>query len=147
MAVSREEIEKLMAEVNADGGIVKLVSEGVIQSRVSAQAYETLHKIETGEVRKVGVNCHRIEEEDKEVAFHAYSESDAEQQIERLRELRESRDAGAVEQCLKKVVADAKAGANVMPAIMDAVQAYATIGEITNKLIEVYGRYEEPIRF
>jgi methylmalonyl-CoA mutase N-terminal domain/subunit len=34
-----------------------------------------------------------------------------------------------------------------MPAIMDAVQAYATIGEITNKLIEVYGRYEEPIRF
>jgi methylmalonyl-CoA mutase N-terminal domain/subunit len=143
----REEIEKLMAEVDAEGGIVKLVSEGVIQSRVSAQAYETLHKIETGEVRKVGVNCHRIEEEDKEVAFHPYSEADAEQQIERLRELRESRDAGAVEQCLKKVVADAKAGANVMPAIMDAVQAYATIGEITNKLIEVYGRYEEPIRF
>jgi methylmalonyl-CoA mutase N-terminal domain/subunit len=143
----REEIEKLMAEVEADGGIVKLVSEGVIQPRVSAQAYETLHKIETGEVRKVGVNCHRIEEEDKEVAFHPYSEADAEQQIERLRELRESRDAGAVERCLKKVANDAQAGVNVMPAIMDAVQAYATIGEITNKLIEVYGRYEEPIRF
>ncbi len=143
----REEMEKVMAQVDAGGGIVKLISGGVIQSRVSAQAYEALKKIESGEVRKVGVNCHRIDEEDKDVAFHPYSDVDAGRQIERLRELRDSRDAGAVEQCLNKVVSDAKSGVNVMPAIMDAVQAYATIGEITNKLIEVYGRYEEPIRF
>jgi methylmalonyl-CoA mutase N-terminal domain/subunit len=72
---------------------------------------------------------------------------DAGQQIKRLRELRETRDASAVEQGLKKVASDAQAGRNVMPAIMDAVQAYATIGEITTQLVEVYGRYEEPIRF
>jgi len=72
---------------------------------------------------------------------------DAEQQIRRLQQLRDERDQDLVEQSLDKVVRDAQAGTNVMPAIMDAVQAYATIGEITNKLIEVYGRYEEPIRF
>jgi methylmalonyl-CoA mutase N-terminal domain/subunit len=143
----RGEMENLMAEVDADGGIVHLISAGVIQSQVSAQAYETQKKIETGEVRKVGVNCHRIDEEDHEVAFHPYSEVDAGQQIKRLRELREARDASAVEQGLKKVASDAQAGRNVMPAIMDAVQAYATIGEITTQLVEVYGRYEEPIRF
>jgi methylmalonyl-CoA mutase N-terminal domain/subunit len=143
----REEMEKVMADVEADGGIVKLISEGVIQSQVSAQAYETLQKIQSGEIHKVGVNCHRIEEEDKEVAFHPYSEVDAEQQIRRLHQLRDERDQDLVEQSLDKVVRDAQAGSNVMPAIMDAVQAYATIGEITNKLIEVYGRYEEPIRF
>ncbi len=143
----REEMERLMAEVDADGGIVKLVSEGKIQSQVSAQAYDTQKKIQTGEMRKVGVNCHRIEEEDKEVAFHPYSEVDAEGQIQRLRQLRDERDSDRVEQSLDEVVSDAQAGVNVMPAIMDAVQAYATIGEITKKLIEVYGRYEEPIRF
>ena len=143
----REEMERVMAEVDADGGIVKLVSEGKIQSQVSAQAYDTLKKIQSGEVRKVGVNCHRIEEEDKEVAFHPYSEVDAEGQIGRLRQLRDERDSDLVEQSLDKVVSDARAGVNVMPAIMDAVQAYATIGEITKKLTEVYGRYEEPIRF
>nr|NIV18409.1 methylmalonyl-CoA mutase [Woeseiaceae bacterium] len=58
-----------------------------------------------------------------------------------------TRDAAAVQQVLKRVADDAKAGNNVMPAIMDAVQAYATIGEITNELIGVYGRYAEPIRF
>jgi methylmalonyl-CoA mutase N-terminal domain/subunit len=48
---------------------------------------------------------------------------------------------------LDRVVSDAQSGVNVMPAIMDAVQAYATIGEITRKLIGVYGHYKEPIRF
>jgi len=58
----REEMERVMAEVEVDGGIVKLISEGKIQSQVSAQAYDTQKKIQTGEMRKVGVNCHRIEE-------------------------------------------------------------------------------------
>jgi methylmalonyl-CoA mutase N-terminal domain/subunit len=118
----REEMESLMAEVEAQGGIVKLVSEGVIQAEVSAQAYETQRKIQTGELRKVGVNCHRIDEEEKEVACHPYSDVDAERQIKKLNELRETRDAGTVDQSLDKVASDARAGVNVMPAIMDAVQ-------------------------
>ena len=143
----REEMEKIMAEVDAQGGIVQSISQGAVQAQVSAQAYERQMKIEAGEVRKVGVNCHQIDEEDKDVAFHPYSEVDAKEQAERLNQLRDRRNTDAVQQSLNKIVDDAKVGQNIMPAIMDAVQAYATIGEITQKLAGVYGRYKEPIRF
>jgi methylmalonyl-CoA mutase N-terminal domain/subunit len=52
-----------------------------------------------------------------------------------------------VQACLGHITADAKSGANVMPAIMAAVKAYATVGEMNAALVEVYGRYQEPIRF
>ena len=57
------------------------------------------------------------------------------------------RDPAEVERTLAKVKDDAESGVNVMPAIMDAAKAYATVGEITKKLTEVYGLYQEPIRF
>ncbi|HZD52942.1 MAG TPA: methylmalonyl-CoA mutase family protein [Woeseiaceae bacterium] len=143
----RSEIERAMAEVDAAGGIVQCVSDGTIQARVSAQAYERERKIQSGEIRKVGVNCYRIEEDERPVASHPYSEHDANAQIRRLTELRRSRSGEAVAQTLRRVAADARAGLNIMPAVIDAVEAYATIGEITNSLIDVYGRYEEPIRW
>jgi methylmalonyl-CoA mutase N-terminal domain/subunit len=143
----RAKMEQVMADVDARGGIVKLIEEGTIQAHVSAEAYELEQKIESGEFRKVGVNCYQIEEEDKPVEFHPYDQDDADRQIERLAELREERDAAAVAKALAEVADDARADNNVMPAIINAVKAYATIGEITNSLVGVYGRYEEPVRF
>ena len=52
-----------------------------------------------------------------------------------------------MEATLAKVIEDARAGVNVMPAIMAAVKAYATVGEMTEALVSVYGRYNEPVRF
>jgi methylmalonyl-CoA mutase N-terminal domain/subunit len=68
-------------------------------------------------------------------------------QIESLRGVRSRRDTKAASAALAKVKGAAEAGDNVMPAIMEAVKAYATVGEITDAMVEVYGRYEEPIRF
>ncbi len=143
----RQEMEKIMQEVDDEGGIVKLVSEGIIQSRVSEQAYEMQKDIRSGEFRKVGANCYRMEEEEREVEFHAYNSKDADQQVENLNKVRAERDQAEVDRTLARVKADAGAGVNVMPAIMDAVKAYASVGEITNKLVEIYGYYQEPIRF
>jgi len=143
----RDKMEEIMAEVDAQGGIVKMVSEGTIQAKVSQQAYEMQKKIQSGEFPKVGVNCYQIEEEEKEVEFHPYNIEDAETQIKSLNEVKAQRDAAEVARSLDRVKADAEAGRNVMPALMDAVKAYATVGEITNKMVEVYGRYREPIRF
>jgi methylmalonyl-CoA mutase N-terminal domain/subunit len=143
----RQEMEKIMQEVDDEGGIVKLVSEGIIQSRVSEQAYEMQKDIRSGEFRKVGANCYRMEEEEREVEFHAYNTKDADQQVENLNKVRAERDQAEVDRTLARVKADAGAGVNVMPAIMDAVKAYASVGEITNKLVEIYGYYQEPIRF
>ena len=143
----RDRMEEIMREVDEEGGIVKMVAEGSIQSKVSAQAYELLQDIESGEFPKVGINCYQMDEEEPEVAYHPYAEDDARKQIQRLDDLREERDTAEVESRLAKLVDDARDGANVMPAIMAAVKAYATVGEMTDALVSVYGRYNEPVRF
>ena len=143
----RAKMEEIMADVDARGGIVKLVAEGRIQAQVSAQAYAMQRAIEDGRFRKVGINCYRTEEEKPNVEFHPYNEADAEAQVARLAAVRTKRDAGQVKKALGRVRSDAEAGSNVMPAIVEAVKAYASVGEITNELIGVYGRYREPIRF
>jgi methylmalonyl-CoA mutase N-terminal domain/subunit len=143
----REKIEAIMADVDARGGIVRLIAEGRVQSDVSAQAYAMQKAIEAGDFRKVGVNCYRIAEEEHEVALHPYHEEAARAQVASLERIRASRDAALVRTALARVAADARAGVNLMPAIVAAVKAYASVGEITRELVEVYGRYREPIRF
>ena len=143
----RDKMVEIMAETDAAGGIVKLVSEGAIQAAVSAQAYETQKAIETGDFRKVGVNCYREEEDEKTVEFHPYREEDVRLQVDSLNAVRESRDEAQVTSALDGIRAAARTGENVMPAIMTAVKAYATVGEMNTALVDVYGRYREPIRF
>jgi len=137
----------VIKEVDEQGGIVKMVAEGTIQSKVSAQAYELLKDVESGEFPKVGINCYQMDEKEPDVEYHPYAEDDASQQVERLEQLRAERDSAAVESALAKLVDDARQGVNVMPAIMAAVKAYATVGEMTHALVSVYGRYNEPVRF
>ncbi|MBI1943817.1 MAG: methylmalonyl-CoA mutase [Betaproteobacteria bacterium] len=143
----RARMEAIMAEVDAQGGIVKLVAEGAIQARVSAQAYRRQRDTDAGKFRKVGVNCYRTEDKTPEMEFHPYREQDARAQIQALERVRAERDAARVQAALARVQADARAGANLMPAIMEATKAYASVGEITGVLVGVFGRYREPVRF
>ncbi len=143
-------IREAMDDVERQGGVVPAITEGRVQAEVSRQAYERVLKIERGEIRKVGVNCYRIEDEQEEepdVTFHTFKEEDAAKQIERLDRVRARRDTREVERTLGAVAEAARAGENVMPAVIEAVKAYATVGEITKALVDVYGRYREPIRF
>jgi methylmalonyl-CoA mutase, N-terminal domain len=144
----RAEMERIIEETDQAGGIVKLVAEGQIQSRVSAQAYRMQRAIESGAFPKVGVNRYRNETEpDHKVEMHPYRIDDARSQIAALQRVRSERDAVAVGQTLARVEADARSGANLMPAIVEAVKAYASVGEITQCLVGVFGRYVEPVRF
>ncbi|NMG16367.1 acyl-CoA mutase large subunit family protein [Aromatoleum bremense] len=144
----RKKMEEIIAETDAQGGIVKLVSEGIIQAKVSAQAYQMQRDIESGKFPKVGVNRYRNDnEEDHPVEFHPYNEDDARVQVDGLNKVRAERDSEHVARTLAAVNEAARAGANVMPAIVAAVKAYASVGEITKELVKVYGRYQEPIRF
>jgi methylmalonyl-CoA mutase N-terminal domain/subunit len=140
-------MREAMARVDAEGGIVSAVAEGRIQDRVSRHAYERELALENGETRKVGVNCYRIDEDDPDVEFHPTKPEDLDMQIESLGAIKNERDEAAVDKRLAKLKEDAEKNVNVMPAIMDAVQAYATVGEMTDALIGVYGRFDEPIRF
>ncbi len=144
----RDKMVEIMKETDARGGIVKLIAEGAIQAQVSSQAYQMQRDIETGKFPKVGVNCYRNEtEEEHPVAFHPYKDEDARVQVDALAKVRAERDGAAVAAALEQVAADARSGANVMPAIVAAVKAYASVGEITQQLVKVFGRYREPIRF
>lgn len=143
----RERMIEIMDEVDAQGGIIKMVAEGTIQAKVSAQAYQLLQEIESGEFPKVGINCYQVDEEEPDVEYHPYAEDDARQQVNRLKKLRKERNDAEVAATLLQLVDAAGAGVNVMPAIMAAVKAYATVGEMTHALVSVYGRYNEPVRF
>jgi methylmalonyl-CoA mutase N-terminal domain/subunit len=144
----RAEMERIIEETDAAGGIVKLVAEGTIQSRVSAQAYRMQRAIESGAFPKVGVNRYRNDgETEHQVEMHPYRADDARAQIASLARVRAERDAAAVARALRRVEVDARSGVNLMPAILEAVKAYASVGEITQRMVEVFGRFVEPVRF
>lgn len=144
----RDRMRAIIAETDANGGIVQQIASGEIQARVSAQAYKTLRAIESGAFRKVGVNCYRQEgEQYAGVELHPYRADDARAQVASLDAIRSRRDASSVKKALAALKNAAAAGENVMPAMNDAVKAYATVGEITRELVQVFGCYQEPVRF
>ncbi len=141
------EIIRIMQEVDERGGIVRLISEGEIQSHVSKGAYEHVKQLESGAFRKVGVNCYQVDEEKPEVEMHPYKVEDAARQVERLHRVRATRDNAAVSAALERLKQAAAGSENTMPAIIEAVRAYASVGEINQVLMSVFGRYREPVIF
>jgi methylmalonyl-CoA mutase N-terminal domain/subunit len=131
----------IMEELKERGGIVRAVAE------VNRNAYEREKLLRSGAVKKVGVNCYVEEDEAPEVEMHPHREEEAAKQIERLGRVRRERDGETVGALLEKVRAAAEKGENVMPSIVDAVEAYATVGEVCSALKQVYGTYREPVRF
>ena len=134
----------VMEEVRATGGIVDAIDSGAIQNAVSRQAYETERKVQQGEIRKVGVNCYQVEEEEQEVEMHPYEPAKVQQQIARLEGVRQRRDADGVGVALDRVRMDAREGRNVMDALVEAVQAYATVGEMAQVFRDEFGEFREP---
>ncbi len=144
------EMEKRMIEemrrVNEMGGIVQAVATGKIQAIAARQAYEYEQAIQSGKLVKIGVNRYRSENpESGEVELHAYRQEAVDEQIARLEQVRRERDPLAVERTLRAVRDAAENKQNVMPAVMDAVKAYATTGEITRVFKDVYGVFREPV--
>ena len=142
-----EKMVELLEQLEAEGGIVQSVAQGRVQAAVNRQAYELEKQLRSGEVKKVGVNIFQEEETEQEVEFHPYRDAEARKQMERLEKVRAERDDDAVARLLAVLKTDASEGKNTMPAILDAVEAYATVGEVCGALKEVFGAYNEPIRF
>ncbi len=140
-------IETEMKRVDQEwGGIVQAVSDGVVQSEVAQQAFQYEKGVQEGTIPKIGVNRYRMEEEDRDVALHPYKAEQATASIRRTAEIIYTRDDEAVTEVLEKVRQVATHGGNLMPVMMDAVKAYATLGEITQALKDVFGTFHEPVR-
>ena len=130
--------------IDAMGGMVEAVEKGFPQREIQESAYQYQKALERGEQTIVGVNKYSIENELQEVPTLVIDESVRYQQVERLEKTRARRDAGEVARTLDAVRKAAQSGENTMPSTIEAVRAYATLGEICSALRDVYGVYEEP---
>lgn len=141
-----EKIVEEMKKVDEMGGMIKAVETGYVQKEVARQAYEFEKGVQKGELIKVGVNKY-TEGEEMEVDLHEYRQESAEEQIQRLREVKRERDNRKVGQLLKDLEKAARDEKNVMPYLLDCCKAYATVGEMAKVFKEVYGEFKEPSIF
>ena len=142
------EIEKRAAEylgkIEVLGGMLKAIERGFVQQEIQNAAYEYQQAVDHGEAVVVGVNRFELEEE-KAIPIQRIDESLEPKQVERLRALRARRDRGAWEASLRAVEDAARSGENLMPRILAAVEAYATVGEISDTMRRVFGEYHEAV--
>ncbi|HEX8136345.1 MAG TPA: methylmalonyl-CoA mutase family protein [Pyrinomonadaceae bacterium] len=131
-------------KIDGMGGMVEAVEKGFPQREIQDSAYHYQKAVERGDQTIVGVNKYRIEDEPAEIPILVINENVREHQNERLAQTRARRDKGAVSNTLDKVRKAARDGENTMPATIEAVRSYATLGEICDALRDVYGLYEEP---
>ena len=130
----------LMDEIARRGGVIAAIESGWIQQQIADASWERQRQIESGERVVVGVNRF-VEDEAVRVDIHRHLDAVAAERGAALRALRDERDAHRVAHALGGVRAIAAGEGNVMPALVEAVKAYATIGEICGTLREVFGEY------
>ena len=131
-------------KIDAMGGMVAAIEKGFPQREIQDSAYQYQKAVERGDQIIVGVNKYTMTDEPADVPILVIDESVRTHQVERLEKTRSTRDNGAVENALEKLKVAAKNHENTMPATIEAVRSYATLGEICSALRDVYGIYEEP---
>ena len=130
--------------IDAMGGMVEAVEKGFPQREIQESAYQYQKALERGDQTIVGVNKYAMQDEPQEVPTLVIDESVRSHQIERLEQTKARRDNGSVVKALDNLRKAAERAENTMPATIEAVRAYATLGEICSALRDVYGVYEEP---
>ena len=126
------------------GGAIRAVEKGYIQKEIQDSAYSYQKEVESGERIVVGVNKFQIEEEGHKDILKVDPEVERLQR-EKLKQLKDERDNKLVEDKLIRLKDAANTSENLMPYIIDAVKAYATLGEICGVLREVFGEYEQSV--
>lgn len=134
-----KEIAAEMERIDSLGGILRCVEDGTIQRQLADQAYQVQRKFESGEMTKVGMNRFQIDEEESELEVFEVDPETRSRQIGRLNRIKDERDNQRVEAYLEALKRAAVDRENLMPFILDAVRAYATVGEIVGRLKEMYG--------
>lgn len=126
--------------IDAMGGAVAAIEAGYIQKEIAESAYQYQRDIESGDKVIVGVNKFNIEEPPFEDLF-TVNDSIRQVQIDKINKVKSTRNQSEVDRCLKALDSAAKDGSNLMPHILSAVEAYATLGEICDTMRGVFGEY------
>jgi methylmalonyl-CoA mutase N-terminal domain/subunit len=137
-------IEAEIARVDAQGGMVRAIETGWVQREIHREAYRQEREREAGRRVVVGVNKYRDERAAPPVSLHRADPALAARQVARLEEVRRTRDQARVGAALAALREGALGKENLMPRLLDAVRAYASVGEISSVLREVWGMFREP---
>ncbi len=148
-------VERLTDEIEAQvfnyidqidklGGAVRAIEQGFMQKEIQQSAYEYQKEVERNQRVVIGVNKF-VAQQDEPTDLLKMDPTVAERQEEKLKKLREERHGQEVAETLKKLRSAAQTDENLMPLILDAVKAYATIGEICDVLREVFGEFQQQV--
>ncbi|HEY0150935.1 MAG TPA: methylmalonyl-CoA mutase family protein [Longimicrobium sp.] len=141
------EAEAIFAEIDGMGGVVPGIERGYFQQQIARSAMRQQIEIERNERVIVGVNDYTIEGEKIDIPLLKVTEEAERRQRERMAAMRARRDQAEVDRTLQVLQDAARAGENVVPAMLDAVRAYATLHEIRHSMEAVFGAYQEPVFF
>jgi methylmalonyl-CoA mutase N-terminal domain/subunit len=142
-----QEANDYFRRIEAKGGVLPAIEDGFFQREIAESAYRYQQEIDRSERTIVGVNDY-VSGEPPAIPILSMDPQGYERQVARLRRVRAERDNRAVTACLARLRDAARDGhTNLMYPILEAVCAYATLGEITDVFREVFGEYQEPVYF
>ncbi|MGI6434244.1 MAG: methylmalonyl-CoA mutase family protein [Syntrophomonadaceae bacterium] len=130
-------------KIDEMGGMVAAIEQGFPQLEISDAAYKFQRQIDAGEKIMIGVNKYNVEEE-VDIPLVEIDDSVEKEQLERLANVKRSRDNKKVKECLEDIKKACEKGENVMPYCIEAVKARASVQEICDVYREVYGEYRDP---
>ncbi len=128
-------------QIDAMGGVLKAIDRGYFRRAIAESSLDQQRKLDHGAQKIVGVTDF-IEKDPPRVPILKISQETEDEQIAKLRALKQSRDKTRHRAALGRLRSDAQAGDNVMPALIEAAEADATVGELMNLMAEVFGRYD-----
>jgi methylmalonyl-CoA mutase N-terminal domain/subunit len=132
---------EIIEQVDRLGGVLAAVERGYFRRAIAESSHRFGQEFDAGQRVMVGVNKY-VEEDYQRIPILTIDPAVEREQVARLRALRRERDAGRHATALRRLEEDARAGANVMPALIEASEAMATVGEMMNTLKGVYGQYD-----
>jgi len=137
-----QEVYEYFRRIDELGGVIPAIEKGFFQSEIADAAYRYQREIDEGVRKIVGVNAYQ-EKKPLSIPLLKMDADGYKRQIERLAQLRKTRDSGRLGQTMDRLRIALRGTENTMPFLMDAVRAYATLGEIIGLMKEVFGVYEE----
>ena len=139
-----QRVVNYLDKIDALGGTLRAIESGYIQREIQNSAYEYQRAVETNDAIVVGVNQFQSDEGSQVKTLRVDPSVEADQ-IKHLESLRDRRDSAATELALMNLEQSARGAENVLPRILECVEAFATVGEISNRLRNVWGEYREAV--
>jgi methylmalonyl-CoA mutase N-terminal domain/subunit len=128
--------------------MVRAIEDGYVQGLIAEEAWKAQRKIENGERPIVGVNLFQTEEPPADMQIYGLDADGRQRQLDRLAAVKRDRSNDDVAHVLKDLqTAAEQPDVNLMPTLVEAVEAYATVGEISQALRDVWGEYRQPVVF